>query len=118
MGPSGAGKTTLLDVLAGRKASKNCSGSLVVDDLSYQSMASRRSAFGYVLQDDSTLPSFLTVREAIEFSANLRLPPSTTPGHRDAMVDQVIQQLGLERWQSPLLGKLVAREFRAGKGVE
>ena len=62
MGPSGAGKTTLLDVIAGRKYHGKTDGTLVVNGVNYASMVSRRRSFGYVLQDDSTLPSFLTVK--------------------------------------------------------
>ena len=52
-------------------------------------MLSRRRAFGYVLQDDSCLPSFLTVKEAIEFSANLRLPPHLSQAERNAKSKKV-----------------------------
>jgi ABC-type multidrug transport system ATPase subunit len=115
MGPSGAGKTTLLDVLAGRKASKDCAGALVVDGVHYRTMASRRNAFGYVLQDDSTLPPFLTVREAIEFSASLRLPPGTPSRRREKIVDRVVRQLGLEKVAESRIGEVGASGISGGE---
>ena len=104
MGPSGAGKTTLLDVIAGRKEYGKASGTLLVDGVTYPTMLSRRRAFGYVLQDDSCLPSFLTVKEAIEFSANLRLPPHLSQAERNAKVEKVISQLGLSKVRDSYIG--------------
>ena len=94
MGPSGAGKTTLLDVIAGRKYHGKTGGTLVVNGVNYASMVSRRRSFGYVLQDDSTLPSFLTVKEAIRFSADLRLPAHISRLEKETKVMRVISQLG------------------------
>ena len=81
MGPSGAGKTTLLDVIAGRKYHGKTGGTLVVNGVNYASMVSRRRSFGYVLQDDSTLPSFLTVKEAIKVRKVLTKSVRASMGH-------------------------------------
>ncbi|CAG8751419.1 24885_t:CDS:2, partial [Racocetra persica] len=66
MGPSGAGKSTLLDVLAGRKDPKMVSGQILLNgapgDIKYVSQ--------YVMQDDA-LMGVLTVRENIQFAADL-----------------------------------------------
>ena len=115
MGPSGAGKTTLLDVLAGRKAGGKSRGTLTVDGARYATMASRRCAFGYVVQDDSTLPIFLTVREAIQFSANLRLPPSMSTEERNRRVDRVIGQLGLEKVKDSIIGDIGSSGISGGE---
>ncbi len=115
MGPSGAGKTTLLDVLAGRKENGKVDGVLLVDGLTYPTMSSRRRAFGYVLQDDSSLPSFLTVKEAIQFSANLRLPSNLTQSARDAKVDKVISQLGLSKVRNSYIGEIGSTGISGGE---
>eukprot|EP01026_Neomeris_dumetosa_P038348 TRINITY_DN31254_c0_g1_i4.p1 TRINITY_DN31254_c0_g1~~TRINITY_DN31254_c0_g1_i4.p1 ORF type:complete len:166 (-),score=23.14 TRINITY_DN31254_c0_g1_i4:23-520(-) len=93
MGPSGSGKTTLLDTLAGRLASSASStGKIYLNgkesDLSYGKTA-------YVTQDD-VLTGTLTVRETINFSALLRLPPSLSYEHKQRLVDRTIKELGLE----------------------
>jgi len=49
-----------------------------------------------VAQDDVLLPS-LTVREAVHFSAALRLPPGTTARAVDSAVDSVLRALDLEK---------------------
>ena len=49
---------------------------------------------GYVQQAD-TFISTVTVREALQFSANLRLPAATTALQRAAMVDDVLRVLRL-----------------------
>eukprot|EP00943_MAST-04B_sp_MAST-4B-sp1_P003347 g3347.t1 len=115
MGPSGAGKTTLLDVLAGRKENGKVGGVLLVDGLTYPTMSSRRRAFGYVLQDDSSLPSFLTVKEAIQFSADLRLPSNLTQSARDAKVDKVISQLGLSKVRNSYIGEIGSTGISGGE---
>ncbi|EDN98639.1 hypothetical protein SS1G_13498 [Sclerotinia sclerotiorum 1980 UF-70] len=70
MGPSGAGKTSLLDVLASRTSIGIVSGESFVDgcikDISFQRKV------GYVQQHDFHLPT-MTVREALQFSAIMRL---------------------------------------------
>ena len=102
---SGAGKSTLLDVLAGKKTvdGKNSwlSGDILVNgkprDVSFSHIA------GYVEQFDSHDP-FQTIREAIEFSAALRLDASFTPERRKERVEDVIDALGLGHMQHHLIG--------------
>ncbi|TMW83893.1 hypothetical protein EJD97_000524, partial [Solanum chilense] len=71
MGPSGSGKSTLLDALAGRlDFSTRQSGDILINGhkqkLSY-------GTCGYVTQDE-TLIATLTVKEAVYYSAQLKLP--------------------------------------------
>ena len=115
MGPSGAGKTTLLDVIAGRKYHGKTGGTLVVNGVNYASMASRRRSFGYVLQDDSTLPSFLTVKEAIRFSADLRLPAHISRLEKETKVMKVISQLGLLKVCNSLIGTVGSSGISGGE---
>jgi ABC-type multidrug transport system ATPase subunit len=66
-----AGKTTLLDVLAGRKNTGVARGDIFVNNHPKNEKSFRR-LMGYVEQFDSLAPHD-TAREAIEFSAAMRL---------------------------------------------
>ena len=102
-------------MIAGRKYHGKTGGTLVVNGVNYASMASRRRAFGYVLQDDSTLPSFLTVKEAIRFSADLRLPAHTSRLEKEAKVMKVISQLGLQKVCDSLIGTVGSTGISGGE---
>jgi ABC-type multidrug transport system fused ATPase/permease subunit len=71
MGSSGAGKTTLLDVLADRKNTGIVRGGIYVNGKKRDK--DFRHLMGYVEQFDSLSPND-TAREAVEFSAAMRLP--------------------------------------------
>ena len=94
MGPSGAGKSTLLDVLAGRKNAGTLSGNLLINGKPRDEFFSRIA--GYVEQFDSHM-ACLTVKEAIEFSANLRLPHTMDAEEKAQIVQRVMQQLEISR---------------------
>ena len=93
MGASGAGKTTLLDVLGGRKNSGTAGGSITLNGFPKDSRTFNRVA-AYVEQNDMHMP-LQTVREAIEFSAALRLPSEVPAATRAAFVDEVMAQMEL-----------------------
>ena len=101
MGASGAGKTTLLDVLAHKKTGGTITGDILINgkppDASFTHIA------GYVEQFNSHEP-FQTIREAIEFSAELRLDPSKFSPTDRQRVDQVIDALGLRHVQDHVIG--------------
>ena len=86
LGPSGAGKSSLLDVLAGRRTSGRCQGTVdlsrrhflgpgAVDGgtLDAATARQRRLSSAFAPQDD-VLPPHLTCREHLTFHAKLRLP--------------------------------------------
>ena len=93
VGPSGAGKSTLMKALTGFSPADV--GTVLYNgrDL-YQSMEELRSRIGYVPQDDILHPQ-LTVRRALEFSAELRFPPDVSAAERSRMVDEALEELGL-----------------------
>jgi ABC-type multidrug transport system ATPase subunit len=103
MGSSGAGKTTLLDVLAGRKNTGTVTGLLSVNGAPKDEKAFRK-VMAYVEQFDSLCPTD-TAREAIEFSAALRLPAETDVESRMAWVESIIDMLELGPIENRVVGK-------------
>uniref|UniRef100_A0AAU2JJ04 ATP-binding cassette domain-containing protein n=1 Tax=Streptomyces sp. NBC_00049 TaxID=2903617 RepID=A0AAU2JJ04_9ACTN len=95
VGPSGAGKSTLLGALTGLRPADH--GTVLYDgrDL-YRDYAELRSRIGLVPQDD-ILHSQLTVRRALVYAAELRFPQDTAKAERQARVDEVIGELGLQQ---------------------
>lgn len=101
VGVSGAGKSTLLDALNGFR--RPTEGQVLVNgtDL-YRNFDSYRFLLGYVPQDD-TIHKELTVYEALDYAARLRLPADTAPAERKARVLDVMETLGLaERGHLPI----------------
>ncbi|MFD9353052.1 FHA domain-containing protein [Streptomyces sp. NPDC060031] len=95
VGPSGAGKSTLLGALTGLRPADH--GTVLYDgrDL-YRDYAELRSRIGLVPQDD-ILHAQLTVRRALTYAAELRFPQDTAKAERQARVDEVIGELGLQQ---------------------
>lgn len=95
VGPSGAGKSTLLGALTGLRPADR--GTVLYDgrDL-YRDYAELRSRIGLVPQDD-ILHAQLTVRRALAYAAELRFPQDTAKAEREARVDEVIGELGLQQ---------------------
>ncbi|MFJ9243383.1 FHA domain-containing protein [Streptomyces sp. NPDC101776] len=95
VGPSGAGKSTLLNALTGQRPADR--GTVLYDgrDL-YRDYAELRQRIGLVPQDD-ILHAQLTVHSALSYAAELRFPQDTAKAERQARVDEVIRELGLEQ---------------------
>ncbi|MEU4211845.1 FHA domain-containing protein [Streptomyces sp. NPDC026206] len=95
VGPSGAGKSTLLNALTGQRPADR--GTVLYDgrDL-YRDYAELRARIGLVPQDD-ILHAQLSVRRALRYAAELRFPGDTAKAERQARVDEVIGELGLEQ---------------------
>ncbi|CAN0245047.1 unnamed protein product, partial [Laminaria digitata] len=74
MGASGAGKSTLLDVLAQRIPFSQASEphTYQLDGQAISPKEFKRMS-GYVMQDDALYP-LLSVRETLQFAAELRIP--------------------------------------------
>ena len=99
MGASGAGKTTLLDVLAFRKTTGKVGGKVLLNGEPATAAVFARLA-GFAEQDDIHM-DYCTVREAVAFSAAMRLPASVAARAREAFVDEVMQLLEL----APIAGR-------------
>ncbi|XP_055833324.1 ABC transporter G family member 15-like [Solanum dulcamara] len=112
MGPSGSGKSTLLDTLAGR-----LSANLVMTGNILLNGKKRRLHHGfvaYVTQED-VLMGTLTVRETIQYSAQLRLPSNMTKEEVNEIVDNVIIEMGLEDCAQNLIGNWHLRGISGGE---
>ena len=104
IGPSGAGKSTLLDALCGLRPAD--SGAVFIDGRNLSGHADvLRDEFGYVPQDD-IVPLELSVEQALDYSAQLRLPKSTPPGERHRLVIRTIEALGLGERARTRVGSL------------
>lgn len=115
LGPSGAGKTTLLDILAQRKtaAMGRLSGTVCVNGAPVDPVRFRREN-GYVQQEDLT-HSYVTVEEAVRFSATLRTPPTVSSADIDERVTRVLQRLGLHHLRHRCIGSALVRGISGGE---
>ena len=118
MGPSGAGKTSLLNILAGRARS---SGRLsVTSDVRFNNYRvdptdiSVRKLIAFVAQDDS-LQVTSTPREAIYFSAKLRLPRSTKESQLLKLTERMITELGLTSCADTMVGGELIKGISGGE---
>jgi ABC transport system ATP-binding/permease protein len=93
VGPSGAGKSTLLNALTGFRPADTGFVRYAGRDL-YTEYDELRRRIGYVPQED-LLHTTLTVRDALEYGAELRFPPDVTAQERRSRVDEVLAELGL-----------------------
>ena len=116
MGASGCGKTSLMNVLAGRATSMN--GHVVTANITVNGKAVTAAELGpkvaYVMQEDS-LTATATPREAFDFSARLRLPPTVTAEERKTMVDEMIRILHLERCADTMIGNELIKGISGGE---
>ncbi len=103
-GPSGAGKTTLMRLLSGQVAAAS-------GQVSYNGMdlAACRDAYaalmGYVPQED-IVHADLTVTEALDYQARLRLGRAATADFRAARIEHVVGLIGLSEQRDQLVRTL------------
>jgi len=113
MGPSGAGKTTLLAALNGY--TRPSTGSVLFNgrDL-YEHFGEFQGLIGYVPQDD-IMHRDLTVRQALYFSARLRLPVDFSDAEIEARIAAVLSQLGLEETEHVVIGSPEKKGISGGQ---
>jgi ABC-type multidrug transport system ATPase subunit len=104
IGPSGAGKSTFARLVAGYTQPTDGAVSFEGHNI-HAEYASLRSRIGMVPQDD-VVHGQLTVRQALMFAAELRLPPDTTKADREQVVMQVLEELEMTKHLDTRVDKL------------
>jgi ABC-type multidrug transport system ATPase subunit len=98
MGPSGAGKTTLLTALNGYV--RPSTGAVLLNGIDlHANFVQFAGCIGYVPQDD-IVHRELTVREALSYSAKLRLVSGRSSREINSRVSAVLEMLGLSGTQA------------------
>lgn len=104
IGPSGAGKSTFAKQVAGLTHPTSGRVTFEGHDI-HAEYASLRSRIGMVPQDD-VVHGQLTVRQALMYAAELRLPPDTTKEDRENVVMQVLEELEMTKHLDTRVDKL------------
>lgn len=115
MGPSGAGKSSLLHALAGR-----------ISENKNMQLVGRRYLNGHLITGDSLLPaalieqevnffSHMTVQETLEFRVQLKLGSVLTRRAQDAMVQDLLEQMGLTKARHTIVGDAKVRGISGGE---
>ncbi|CUS49000.1 MAG: ABC-type efflux pump hybrid permease / ATPase [Idiomarinaceae bacterium HL-53] len=102
MGLSGAGKTTFLKALNGYD--KPTRGSSYINGMDiYEHYNLFKTMIGYVPQDDIVHPE-LTVYEALDYYAKLRLPSDMKKGEIKRLIKDTLAKLGLAGVENTVIG--------------
>jgi ABC-type multidrug transport system ATPase subunit/ABC-type multidrug transport system permease subunit len=111
MGPSGSGKTSLLNVLSAKLFG------LYEGDVSINGQIADRTIIrrvaGFVPQEDILYGS-QTVREALQFYADLKLPTTLSSQQKSEMIDYMLLELGLKKVEHSLIGYVGADAATSG----
>ncbi len=117
IGPSGAGKSTLVGVLTGRTKPTSGEIQLAGDNL-HENFQVLSRQIGYVPQAD-ILHTRLTVRQALSYGAQLRLPNDTSSQERQERVNEVMNKLELNERADLRIDRLSGgQRKRASIGLE
>jgi ABC-type multidrug transport system ATPase subunit len=113
-----SGKTSLLNILAGRASSKGrvtISSDVRLNNYTVDPTdINVRQLIAFVAQDDS-LQVTSTPREAIRFSAKLRLSRSTTDSQLTKLTEKMIAELGLTACADTLVGGDMIKGISGGE---
>mmetsp|Transcript_33388 Transcript_33388/g.64431 ORF Transcript_33388/g.64431 Transcript_33388/m.64431 type:complete len:611 (-) Transcript_33388:404-2236(-) len=115
LGPSGSGKTSLLNILARRLRTRGkltVTGQVLLNGEEMGQESARDIAF--VLQED-ILYATTTPREAILFSATLRLPADMPRAEKRARVEDLITDLKLTECADTMIGGPLMKGVSGGE---
>jgi ABC-type multidrug transport system ATPase subunit/predicted component of type VI protein secretion system len=117
VGQSGGGKSTLVDAIAGYRPATH--GQVLVDGSNiYKNFEAVVNDIGYVPQSD-IIHKELTVYQALNYAAKLRMPRDTRPAERHARILQVLEDLDLTHRKDNAISKLSGGQVkRVSIGVE
>lgn len=117
VGTSGAGKSTLLDAMNGFRPATQ--GQVLINGVDlYRHFDAYRTELGYVPQED-IMHRELTVYEALDYAAQLRMPADTSARERVTRIEQVLHELDLEQRRNLPIHKLSGgQRKRVSIGVE
>jgi ABC-type multidrug transport system ATPase subunit/pSer/pThr/pTyr-binding forkhead associated (FHA) protein len=118
VGQSGGGKSTLVDSIAGYRPATH--GRIVVNKAIdvYKEFDAIRSTIGYVPQKD-IIHMELTVFQALNYAAQLRMPADTTEAERIQRIDEVMKDLDLTHRRDTQISQLSGgQQKRVSIGVE
>ena len=118
VGQSGGGKSTLVDAISGYRPATH--GRIVVNKTIdvYKEFDAIRSTIGYVPQKD-IIHMELSVFQALDYAAQLRMPADTTLAERLKRVDEVMDDLDLKHRRDIQISRLSGgQQKRVSIGVE
>jgi len=117
VGQSGGGKSTLVDAIAGFRPATQ--GQVLINNIDiYRNFDAIRNEIGLVPQRD-IIHMELTVTQALDYAAKLRMPADTTAEERRTRVAEVLQDLDLtHRKDVQISGLSGGQQKRVSIGVE
>ncbi len=117
VGQSGGGKSTLVDAIAGYRPATH--GQVLVNDINvYKNFDAIRNEIGFVPQRD-IIHMELTVFQALDYTARLRMPSDTSKQERHNRINDVLDDLDLaHRKDVQISGLSGGQQKRVSIGVE
>lgn len=117
VGQSGGGKSTLVDAIAGYRPATH--GMVLVNGVNiYRNFEAVINDIGYVPQRD-IIHYELTVTQALDYAARLRMPRDTSPSERRQRIHEVLDDLDLLDRKDTPISKLSGGQIkRVSIGVE
>ena len=117
VGQSGGGKSTLVDAIAGYRPATD--GDVYVNEIDvYQNFDAIRNDIGFVPQRD-IIHMELSVFQALDYAAKLRMPPDTSKEERHQRIEEVLNDLDLaHRRDVQISGLSGGQQKRVSIGVE
>jgi pSer/pThr/pTyr-binding forkhead associated (FHA) protein/ABC-type multidrug transport system ATPase subunit len=117
VGQSGGGKSTLVDAIAGYRPATH--GKVIVNGIDvYRNFDAIRNEIGFVPQRD-IIHMELTVYQALDYAAKLRMPRDTTKAERHKRIIEVLDDLDLaHRKDNPISSLSGGQQKRVSIGVE
>ncbi|OAQ28498.1 P-loop containing nucleoside triphosphate hydrolase protein, partial [Linnemannia elongata AG-77] len=105
LGGSGSGKTTLLNALLNRtQEGIQVSGDIYFNRTKNPSIGQINTVSGYVRQGDGMLLTHLTVRETLDYAAELGVGKTLSAIEKRARVEEVIELMGLQECADVMIG--------------